>query len=95
MTMTRFLFPILACARRLRGTCLDPFRLQADRKVEQGLIGWYQGLMARFDPAEDLVAWRGILGAASDIRGYGPVKMAAAARVKDDVETRLGILERT
>ena len=95
MTVTRFLFPILARARQVRGTFLDPFRLQADRKVEQGLIGWYLGLMARFDPAEDLVAWRGILGAAADIRGYGPVKMAAVARVRDDVETRLGMLERT
>ena len=93
LKMARHLFPLLAWGKRLRGTIFDPFRLQADRKVEQDLIGWYQGLMARFDAAEDIVVWRGILGAAAEIRGYGPVKMAAVARVRDDVEAKLRKLD--
>ena len=93
LAMARYLFPLLARGKRFRGTFFDPFRLQADRKVEQDLIGWYLGLMTRFDAAEDIVTWRAILGAAADIRGYGPVKMAAVARVRDDVEAKLRNLD--
>ena len=45
--------------------------------------------MAQYDPAADPVAWRDILGAAAEIRGFGPVKMAAIETVKEAVETRL------
>ena len=45
--------------------------------------------MAQYDPAGDPDEWRGILGAASEIRGFGPVKMAAIETVKASVEARL------
>ena len=45
--------------------------------------------MAQYDPADDADSWRGILGAASEIRGFGPVKMAAIETVKASVENRL------
>ena len=44
---------------------------------------------------EDMAAWHAILNAAADIRGFGPVKMAALARVQADVTTYLEDLSRT
>jgi len=87
--MMQHLFPLLARLKRLRGTAFDPFAWQHERRVERGLIGWYLGLMAQYDPADDADSWRGILGAASEIRGFGPVKMAAIETVKASVEDRL------
>lgn len=87
--MMRHLFPLLARLKRFRGTVFDPFTWQHERRVERGLIGWYLGLMAQYDPADDADSWRGILGAASEIRGFGPVKMAAIETVKASVEDRL------
>ena len=87
--MMQRLFPLLARLKRLRGTAFDPFARQHERRVERGLIGWYLGLMAQYDPADDADSWRGILGAASEIRGFGPVKMAAIETVKASVEDRL------
>ena len=48
--------------------------------------------MAQYDPAADPAAWREILGAAAEIRGFGPVKMAAIETVRETVETRLSAL---
>ena len=87
--MMRHLFPLLAGLKRLRGTAFDPFAQQHERRVERGLIGWYLGLMEQYDPAGDPDEWRGILGAASEIRGFGPVKMAAIQTVKTTVKARL------
>ena len=85
----RHLFPLLARLKKLRGTAFDPFTRQHERRVERGLIGWYLGLMAQYDPADDTDTWRSILGAATEIRGFGPVKMAAIESVKASVEARL------
>ena len=87
--MMRRLFPLLARLKRLRGTIFDPFARQHERRVERGLIVWYLGLMAQFDPSGDPDEWRSILGAASEIRGFGPVKMAAIETVKASVENQL------
>ena len=87
--MMRHLFPLLARLKRLRGTVFDPFARQHERRVERGLIGWYLGLMAQYDPAGDPDEWCGILGAASEIRGFGPVKMTAIQTVKASVKARL------
>jgi len=91
--LVRHLFPLLARGRRLRGGFLDPFGRQAERRLERGLIGWYLGLMDRFDPTQDPTIWRAILGAASDIRGFGPVKMEAIAKVQAEVEATLRRLD--
>ncbi|MGC6519528.1 MAG: indolepyruvate ferredoxin oxidoreductase family protein [Candidatus Puniceispirillaceae bacterium] len=95
-TRTRFvrkLFPLLARGKRLRGTALDPFAWQAERRIERGLIDWYLDLMNRYSPLQDPGTWRSILGAAGDIRGFGPVKMEAITRVKAEVETQLRSLD--
>ena len=88
----RHLFPLLARAKWLRKTAFDPFALQHERRIERGLVDWYLGLMAQYDPAADPAAWREILGAAAEIRGFGPVKMAAIETVRETVETQLSAL---
>ncbi|CAH1666037.1 Indolepyruvate ferredoxin oxidoreductase, alpha and beta subunits [Chelatococcus asaccharovorans] len=86
---------VLARMRHLRGTALDVFGYSAERRMERELIGWYEALietlLAKLDTGQinNLVA---IARAPMDIRGYGPVKEAAARKVRADVEDRLAIL---
>jgi indolepyruvate ferredoxin oxidoreductase len=85
-------FRLLARIRRLRGTALDPFGWTAERRMERGLIAWYEDLLARCPAALDdasRAAWRRILEAPMDIRGYGPVKDEAVARVRAEVDRLL------
>ena len=87
--LVRHIFPLLARGKRLRGTVFDPFARQTERRIERGLIDWYLGLMNRYDPTQNPDDWRAILGAAGEIRGFGPVKMEAITRVQAEVETKL------
>jgi indolepyruvate ferredoxin oxidoreductase len=75
----------LAKLRRLRGTKLDPFRMSADRRLERELLARYEALLdrlaaelddSRFDVALELARLP------EQVRGYGPVKSAAAARAR-------------
>ncbi|WP_323022187.1 indolepyruvate ferredoxin oxidoreductase family protein [Pararhodobacter sp.] len=78
-------FALLARMKGLRGTALDFFGRTEERRMERALIGWYEGLIAEAaqgDKARGLA----LLKAARGIRGYGPVKEAAVARVKAEVE---------
>ncbi|WP_421914359.1 indolepyruvate ferredoxin oxidoreductase family protein [Mesorhizobium sp.] len=86
--------PLRALARlkRLRGTPFDVFGYTAERRMERGLIDWYEGIVAlllervtRQGPSEVVEIAR----APMDIRGYGPVKDAAAAQVKARVSEML------
>jgi indolepyruvate ferredoxin oxidoreductase len=83
---------MLARLKGLRGTPFDPFGYTAERRTERELISWYEGLIERMlgqlDAVHlpDLVA---IAKAPMDIRGYGPVKDTAIAKVKPEVERRL------
>ncbi|MCB1338263.1 MAG: 2-oxoacid:acceptor oxidoreductase family protein, partial [Maritimibacter sp.] len=82
----------LARLRRLRGTWADPFGRTEERRMERGLIDWYEGLIdrcAREITAETADAWAAILSAPDAIRGFGPVKAANAARVRAEVEAKL------
>ena len=63
----------------------------ADRRMERGLIAWYEELVADLpqrlptrDPGK-LVA----IAAALDIRGYGPIKEKAVSEVKARVQDLL------
>jgi len=86
--------PALAALVRLkglRGTWADPFGYHPERRRERALLAWFEAILARA-PAEapaNLPRWRRILAAPMDIRGYGPVKDAAAAEVRARVETLL------
>ncbi|MFG6584252.1 indolepyruvate ferredoxin oxidoreductase family protein [Sulfitobacter sp. 1A12779] len=82
-------FDLLAAMKPLRGTWADPFSYGADRKLEVGLIGWYEEIMAKASalPHDAALA---VLSAPMEIRGYGPVKEAAAEKVQAEVAARLG-----
>jgi indolepyruvate ferredoxin oxidoreductase len=79
----------LARLKGLRGTAFDPFGYTAERRMERGLIDWYAGLLERCaaEATEATAAkWERILAAPMEIRGYGPVKDAAVAQVRAQVE---------
>jgi indolepyruvate ferredoxin oxidoreductase len=82
-------FKVLARLKRLRGTPFDPFGYSAERRTERALIGWYEDLveeiLAKLDARRmpDLLA---LARAPMEIRGFGPVKDAALAKVRGDVE---------
>ena len=75
------LFRVLAGLKRLRGTPFDPFGRTAERRMERALIDQYEADMRmvfadltpdRMDPALALARLP------TEIRGFGPVKEAAA-----------------
>jgi indolepyruvate ferredoxin oxidoreductase len=83
---------VLARLKRLRGTPFDPFGYTAERRMERELIGWYAEMVGRavarldLQPHEEL---RRALAMPMDIRGYGPVKEEAAARIRAGMEALL------
>jgi len=83
---------LLARLKGLRGTALDPFGYTAERKMERGLIEWFEALMARCEleisPANAHI-WAQVLSAPMEIRGYGPVKHEAADKAKAKVKALL------
>src|SRR5690606_1235053 len=73
---------VLARLKRLRGTRLDPFGYTADRKLERALIVRYEATLARIVDELDERRFELALELAKlpqSIRGYGPIKRAAAA----------------
>ena len=79
------LFRLMAMFKGLRGTALDPFGHNLERREERALIGWYEAGMDRLieglTPANTKLAVE-IASLPLDIRGYGPVKHTAIATVK-------------
>lgn len=75
-------FRLLARMKGVRGTALDVFGYTAERRMERQLIADYQAMMrdvvARVDAAKMPLAIE-LASAASDVRGYGPVKETAFA----------------
>ncbi|WP_018699198.1 indolepyruvate ferredoxin oxidoreductase family protein [Amorphus coralli] len=75
--------PVLAWARRFRGTPLDVFGRTAERRLERRVLTEYEGILDEivsgltaetFDAAVALAAYP------EKIRGYGPVKEASIER---------------
>ena len=81
----RPLFKGLARARRLRGTWADPFRFSADRRLDRELLDWFERVMRHVETAHDPDTAEALLAAPMEIRGYGPVREEAAARVRADM----------
>ncbi|MEQ9331574.1 indolepyruvate ferredoxin oxidoreductase family protein [Thalassobaculum sp.] len=85
---------LLAKLRRLRGTPFDPFGHTAERRMERDLIGWYEDLvetvLARL-PTGDRATLLALARAPLEIRGYGPVKQAAVARARAEVDRLLAV----
>ena len=74
---------------------LDPFRFSADRKLDRELLAWFERvleqLQAGYDAAqEESVA--ALVKAPQEIRGYGPVREAAAEKVRAACEDMMGAL---
>jgi indolepyruvate ferredoxin oxidoreductase len=76
---------VLARSKWLRGSRLDPFGRSADRRLERELLARYEECLdriadelddARFELALELLRLPG------QVRGYGPIKSAAAARAR-------------
>ncbi|MGH6643126.1 MAG: DUF6537 domain-containing protein, partial [Bradyrhizobium sp.] len=89
-------FRLLARLKFLRGTALDVFGHTHERRMERGLIDWYEQLVA------DLMPWISpatieqsakIAASPMDIRGYGPVKMQAVAKVQKETEDLFRLLK--
>ncbi len=91
--VTARLFPFLARLKRLRGTRWDPFGRTDERRMERALIVQYETDMAEVlqlgrtdEPAMALARLP------LDIRGFGPVKMANAAKAAKRREELLAVL---
>jgi len=76
------LFRLLRHGKALRGTALDPFGWQHDRRVERALIADYERdvrhALDHLRP-DTLAAAAGLAALPADIRGFGPVKAASLA----------------
>ncbi len=74
---------VLAGLKRIRGTWLDPFRYSADRRLERELLRRYEAALDRIEAelteSRFDVAVR-IARLPHEVRGYGPIKRAAAER---------------
>ena len=82
------LFPLLAAMRRLRGTRLDPFGYQGERRVERQLRADYEQLVAeiadRLDSGNRTAAAR-LLAYPERIRGFGHVKARSIDAVRQEL----------
>lgn len=89
-------FGLLAKLKGVRGTALDPFGYQAERRMERALIGEYQSLILGL---ADSVTERTIgiateiAAAAAEIKGYGPIKHAGVERYRAQVAKLMGDYE--
>ncbi len=81
----RYLFPVLASMRQLRGTRFDLFGYSAERKTERFLINEYRelisGLLETLAPDNIAIAAE-IAEAATEIRGFGHVKLNNLEKIR-------------
>ncbi len=79
------LLKLLAGARRLRGTWLDPFGYGAERRMERALIGEYEALLDQLLPrlcADNLELGIELAALPQQVRGFGHVKLASVERMR-------------
>ena len=72
--------------RVLRGTPLDPFGWTAERRMERRMIGEFEAELGRITESltpQNLGVSTEIVSLAQDVRGFGPVKLAAVRKVED------------
>ncbi|MCB1639496.1 MAG: 2-oxoacid:acceptor oxidoreductase family protein, partial [Thiothrix sp.] len=83
---------LLARLRFLRGTPLDPFGYQQERRQERELPGQYEqviGLLCQHLNADNLKAARKLADYTDTIRGFGPVKTAGIEQAEKRYESAL------
>lgn len=87
-------FRLLAALRWLRGSPLDVFGYQKDRRLERDLISWYKRTLveiAKTHSKMDKATLIRILESPTDIRGYGSVKQKAVDEVQDRIAALLTV----
>ncbi len=85
-------FRLLAKLRKLRGTRFDLFGMTAERKMERALIGEFEShvdQLLQSLTATNVDSATEIVKEYFEIRGYGPVKEAAAKDARDKIEAKL------
>ncbi len=90
-------YRLLARLKRLRGTPFDPFGYSHDRRMERDLIDWFEKLVGDHIgnvTTQTRMQWKKLFAMPMEIRGYGPVKEEAVARVKSQIEAGLQTIER-
>ena len=88
------LFRLLAGLKSLRGTKLDFFGMTAERKMERALISEFEDqvdIVLNKLTADNVDLATEIVGEYLEIRGYGPVKEAAAAAARDRINSKLNV----
>ncbi len=89
-------FPLLARFKGLRGTAFDPFGRSAERQMERALIAQYEADMETVldhlsEHTRDVAI--AIAELPLQIRGFGPVKLANAAKAEKRREELLAALQ--
>ena len=85
------LFRLLRHGKALRGTALDPFGYQADRRMERALAAQYETDITQALATDDLDRMVALAELPSMIRGFGPVKeraMQQAAQARQEILAR-------
>ncbi|MBS1301645.1 indolepyruvate ferredoxin oxidoreductase family protein [Loktanella sp. SALINAS62] len=86
-------FPWLARLKVLRGTPFDPFGRTEERRMERALIAQYERDMDKIADQAPSDAAVALARLPLDIRGFGPVKQANAAKAEKTRETLLSALD--
>jgi indolepyruvate ferredoxin oxidoreductase len=73
-------FKGLARLRRLRGSWLDPFRFTPDKALDRQLLADYEADLELIAGSADAAARRDLAAWPAEVRGFGPVRAAAAAK---------------
>ncbi|MFC3614405.1 indolepyruvate ferredoxin oxidoreductase family protein [Lutimaribacter marinistellae] len=81
---------VLAKMKSLRGTPFNPFGYHAEAREHRDLIKLYDTILTRVPSCADAETVMELLNAPDEIRGYGPVRAAAAHKVKARVQEVLG-----
>jgi indolepyruvate ferredoxin oxidoreductase len=91
-------FRLLAAMRQLRGTKFDPFGRTAERRMERRLIEDFEATLQtvlRDLDADNLALATEIIELFMEIRGYGPVKEEAVAKIRPQIEQKLAAFTST
>jgi indolepyruvate ferredoxin oxidoreductase len=91
-------FRLLAAMRHLRGTKFDLFGRTAERRMERRLIDDFEGTLQtvlRDLDADNVALATEIIELFMEIRGYGPVKEQAVAKIRPQIEQKLAAFAST
>jgi indolepyruvate ferredoxin oxidoreductase len=92
------LLRLLARLKFLRGTAVDIFGYTGERRMERGLIDWYDDLVSELSLGISPATLDGLVKIAAlpmEIRGYGPVKIDAATRVQQEIQDSIHVLKQS